>query len=38
MPIVVGIDVMAARRKMSMGHLAERVGTPPAHLAVLDKP
>ena len=35
MPIVVDIDVMLARRKMSVGVLAERVGITPANLAVL---
>lgn len=35
MPIVVDIDVMLARRKMSVGALAERVGVTPANLAVL---
>ena len=30
MPIVVNIDVMMARRKMSAGELAERVGITPA--------
>ncbi|HET7328960.1 MAG TPA: helix-turn-helix transcriptional regulator [Nocardioidaceae bacterium] len=35
MPIVVDIDVMLARRKMSVGLLAERVGITPANLAVL---
>ena len=35
MPITVGIDVMLAKRKMSVGGLAERVGITPAHLAVL---
>ena len=35
MPIVVDIDVMLARRKMSVGALAERVGITPANLAVL---
>jgi putative transcriptional regulator len=35
MPIVVDIDVMMARRKMSAGTLAERVGITPANLAVL---
>ena len=35
MPIVVDIDVMLARRKMSVGTLAERVGITPANLAVL---
>jgi putative transcriptional regulator len=35
MPIVVDIDVMLARRKMSVGTLAERVGITPANVAVL---
>ncbi|MFE5731020.1 helix-turn-helix domain-containing protein [Streptomyces sp. NPDC056528] len=35
MPIVVDVDVMLARRKMSVGELAERVGITPANLAVL---
>ncbi|MEC9052161.1 MAG: helix-turn-helix transcriptional regulator [Actinomycetota bacterium] len=35
MPIVVDIDVMLARRKMSVGALAEAVGISPANLAVL---
>jgi len=35
MPITVDIDVMLARRKMSVGTLAERVGITPANLAVL---
>ncbi|MYS08770.1 helix-turn-helix domain-containing protein [Streptomyces sp. SID6041] len=35
MPIVVDIDVMLARRKMSVGELAGRVGITPANLAVL---
>ncbi|CAL9375181.1 hypothetical protein SUDANB121_00951 [Nocardiopsis dassonvillei] len=35
MPIVVDIDVMLARRKMSVGELARRVGITPANLAVL---
>jgi putative transcriptional regulator len=35
MPIVVDIDVMLAKRKMSVGALAERVGITPANLAVL---
>ena len=35
MPIVVDIDVMQARRKMSVGELAEQVGITPANLAVL---
>ena len=35
MAIVVDIDVMLAKRKMSVGELAERVGITPANLAVL---
>ncbi|MEU9863072.1 helix-turn-helix transcriptional regulator [Streptomyces sp. NPDC047971] len=35
MPIAVDIDVMMARRKMSVGDLADRVGITPANLAVL---
>ncbi len=35
MPIIVDVDVMLARRKMSVGTLAERVGITPANLAVL---
>ena len=35
MPIVVDVDVMLARRKMSVGALAELVGITPANLAVL---
>jgi putative transcriptional regulator len=35
MSIVVDIDVMLARRKMSVGELADRVGITAANLAVL---
>jgi putative transcriptional regulator len=35
MPIAVDIDVMLARRRMSVGELAERIGITPANLAVL---
>jgi putative transcriptional regulator len=35
MAITVDIDVMLARRRMSVGELAERVGITPANLAVL---
>ena len=35
MPIAVEIDVMLARRKMTVGELADRVGITPANLAVL---
>ena len=33
--IVFNIDVMLARRKMSVGELAERVGITPANMSVL---
>ena len=35
MPVVVDIDVMLVKRKMSGGALAELVGITPANLAVL---
>ena len=35
MPIIVRIDVELARRKMSVGEVAERVGRTPANVAVL---
>ncbi|GAB2471108.1 helix-turn-helix domain-containing protein [Jatrophihabitans fulvus] len=35
MAIVVDLDVLLARRKMSVGTLADRVGITPANLAVL---
>ena len=35
MAIVVRIDVQLARRKMSVGEFAERVGLTPANVAVL---
>lgn len=35
MPIVVNIDVMMARRKISAGELAERIGITPANLSIL---
>ena len=35
MPIAVDIDVMLARRKISVGDLADRIGITPANLAVL---
>ncbi|MBP5333712.1 MAG: helix-turn-helix transcriptional regulator [Bacteroidales bacterium] len=35
MAIVVNIDVMLARRKMSSGELAEKVGITPANLSIL---
>ncbi len=35
MPIVVNIDVMLAKRKMSSGELAEKIGITPANLSIL---
>lgn len=35
MAIIVNVDVMMARRKMSSGELAERVSITPANLSVL---
>ena len=35
MPIVVRIDVELARRKLSVGEFAEKVGLTPANVAVL---
>ncbi|MFP5359757.1 MAG: helix-turn-helix domain-containing protein [Actinomycetes bacterium] len=35
MPIIVDLDVMLARRKMSVGDFALRVGLSPANVAVL---
>ena len=35
MPVVVDIDVMMARRKTSVGELADRIGITPTNLAVL---
>ncbi len=35
MPIVVNLDVMMAKRKISAGDLAERVGITPANLSIL---
>lgn len=35
MPIVVDLDAMLARRKMSVGDFAEAVGITPANVAVL---
>ncbi len=33
--IVVNVDVMLARRKMSCGELAEKIGITPANLSIL---
>lgn len=35
MPIVIDLDVMLARRKMSVGAFADAVGISPANVAVL---
>ena len=35
MAIIVNVDVMLARRKMSSGELAEKVGISPANLSIL---
>ncbi|MGI6312879.1 MAG: helix-turn-helix domain-containing protein [Candidatus Cryptobacteroides sp.] len=35
MAIIVNIDVMLARRKMSSGELAEKMGITPANLSIL---
>ena len=35
MPIITNIDVMLARRKMSSGELAEKMGITPANLSIL---
>jgi len=35
MPIIINIDVMMAKRKMSAGELADRVGITPANLSIL---
>lgn len=35
MPIVVNLDVMMAKRKMSATELAQRVGITPANLSIL---
>lgn len=35
MAIIINVDVMMAKRKMSLGTLAERVGITPANLSIL---
>ena len=35
MPIVINIDVMLARRKMSSGELAQKIGISAANLSIL---
>ena len=35
MPIIVNVDVMLARRKMSSGELAEKIGITAANLSII---
>lgn len=35
MPIVVNLDVMMAKRKISLGELADRMGITPSNLSIL---
>jgi len=35
MPIIVNLDVMMAKRKISLGELAERIGITNANLSIL---
>lgn len=35
MPIIVNLDVMMAKRKISAGELAQKVGITPANLSIL---
>lgn len=35
MPIIINLDVMMARRKISLGELAARVGITPVNLSIL---
>ena len=35
MPIIVNLDVMMAKRKVSLGELSERIGITPANLSIL---
>ncbi len=35
MPIIINVDVMMAKRKMSLGELARRVDITPANLSIL---
>ena len=35
MAIIVNVDVMLAKRKMSSGELAEKIGITPANLSIL---
>ncbi len=35
MPIIINLDVMMAKRKISAGELAQRIGITPANLSIL---
>lgn len=35
MPIIMNLDVMMAKRKISSGELAEKIGISPANLSIL---
>lgn len=35
MPITINLDVMMAKRKVSLGELSERIGITPANLSIL---
>ena len=35
MPIIVNLDVMMAKRKISLGELAEKIALTPANLSIL---
>ena len=35
MPIIVNLDVMMAKRKISLGELAEKIDITPAYLSIL---
>ena len=35
MPIVVNLDIMMARRKITLGELAEKIDITPANLSIL---
>ena len=37
MPIIVNLDVMMAKRKISLGELAEKIDLTPANLSILKK-
>ena len=36
MPIIINVDVMLARRKMSSGELAQKIGISAANLSILE--